>query len=225
MPNGCKELWHLHYPIDIVTTQCLESHVLVSHTFPGWLAGCILDNDGADTLLFPLQAFNGFPYRWMLVTNQVTILVVPSLRDVICAWVVIYGRIVHIPRLHRIEGNDAHHPDASHLQPTLPVVAVNVRFVEVVDQRCCQGWCNRTQVCHASGHVSWWQKRKAIEHATEMAKVVVCAIGHNKPHFLNFPPCALCQVVKTELHLHILPEHTCHSTRDSQFEINHKWLN
>ena len=78
------------------------------------------------------------------MTNQVTLLVVPSLRDVICAWVVILSRIVHIPRLHRIQGSDSHHPDTSHLRPTLSVVAVDVRLVEVVDQWYCQSWCNRT---------------------------------------------------------------------------------
>ena len=127
---------------------------------------------------------------------------------------------MHIPRLHRIQGSDSHHPDTSHLRPTLSVVAVDIRFVEVVDQWYCQSWCNRTQVCYASRDVSWWQKGKSIKHATEMAKVVVCTICRSNSHLLNFPPCALCQVEETELHLYMLPEHSCQSARDSQLEIN-----
>jgi len=108
--------------------------------------------------------------------------------------------------LDRIQRKDSHHPDASHLRQTLSVsLAVDIGFVEIVDQSCCRSWVNGTKVYQVNRNTIRWQKREDIVDTTEMAKVVIGMACHSKPRLTY-----LASDGKTELHM--LSEHSCQIT-------------
>ena len=141
----------------------------------------MLDHCGLDSILLSLKHVDGLPYGRMLVTDQVPVLVVPSLANIVGAWMALKCDAMDVPGCRWELWRCASDPDGTAWHLDLAVSSTDVRSIEVGEELVGFIRRNGPQVLHTLLNSICWKEGETVQHPTEMAKVVVLPVIIHKP--------------------------------------------